>query len=69
MTKRLTTEDLIWIDELFENLTVDDALNGAGPSERPTQGKGANAGITGNGVYFMLGEAFMLVSSKSIRTA
>ncbi len=70
MAERLTIEDLIWIDELFERLTIDDAFNKTDKldsSERPTQGKGANADIKGNGVYFMLGEDVLLVRSKALR--
>ena len=67
MAERLTIEDLIWIDELFERLTIDDAFNKIDSSERPTQGKGANADIKGNGVYFMLGEDVLLVRSKRLR--
>ena len=67
MAERLTIEDLIWIDELFERLTIDDAFNKIDSSERSTQGKGANADIKRDGVYFMLGEDVLLVRSKALR--
>lgn len=67
MAERLTIEDLIWIDELFERLTIDDAFNKIDASTRSTQGKVANADIKGNGVYFMLGEDVLLVRSKTLR--